>query len=120
MADAFAAVNRHELSKRMPDWVNVDHRRGPAFATGDMTDYVRDFWDDMPDMSVYIEIVHRVSSHGAMITQAARGTSQQGFEAEWRENSIFMFDGDLMSRCELFDEADLDAALARVDELDRG
>jgi hypothetical protein len=28
-----------------------------------------------------------------------------------------MRDGDLISRCELFDEADLDAALARFDEL---
>jgi hypothetical protein len=119
LADAFAAVNRGELPKQMPDWVNIDHRRGPAFATGDMTAYIRDLWDDMPDMNIYIEIVHRLSSLGAVITQAAHGTSQHGFEAEWRENSIFMFDGDLMSRCELFDEADLDAALARFDELDR-
>ena len=29
----------------------------------------------------------------------------------------FRFDGDLLSRYELFDEADLDAALARFDEL---
>ena len=30
---------------------------------------------------------------------------------------ILMVDGDLISRCEIFDEADLDAALARFDEL---
>jgi hypothetical protein len=30
-----------------------------------------------------------------------------------------MFEGDLLSRCELFDEADLDAALARFDQLSR-
>ncbi len=28
-----------------------------------------------------------------------------------------MVEGDLISRCEIFDEADLDAALARFDEL---
>ncbi len=28
-------------------------------------------------------------------------------------------EGDLISRCEMFDEADLDAALARFDELTR-
>ena len=28
-------------------------------------------------------------------------------------------DGDLINRCEMFDEADLDAALARFDELSR-
>ena len=32
-------------------------------------------------------------------------------------SDIFTFDGDLLSRYELFDEADLDAALARFDEL---
>ena len=33
------------------------------------------------------------------------------------EIDILTFDGDLISRCEIFDEADLDAALARFDEL---
>ena len=117
MAGAFAAVNRHELPGLTPDWVNIDHRRGAAFATGDMTAYIRDLWDDAPDINVYVEVVHCVSNLGAVITQAAHGTSQHGFEAEWRENAIFTFDGDLISRCELFDEADLDAALARFEEL---
>jgi hypothetical protein len=117
VAEAFAAVNKQELPKQMPDWVNIDHRRGPAFATGDMTAYIHDLWYDMPDMNIYVEVVHRLSNLGAVITQAAHGTSQSGFEAEWRENSIFMFDGDLISRCELFDEADLDAALARFEDL---
>ena len=30
---------------------------------------------------------------------------------------LLTFEGDLIDRCELFDEADLDAALARFDEL---
>ena len=33
--------------------------------------------------------------------------------------AIFTVEGDLISRCEIFDEADLDAALARFDELER-
>ena len=33
------------------------------------------------------------------------------------EISLVTVDGDLLSRCELFDEADLDAALAGFDEL---
>ena len=32
---------------------------------------------------------------------------------------LLTVDGDLMSRCEIFDETDLDAALARFDELSR-
>ena len=34
-------------------------------------------------------------------------------------STVLTVDGDLISRCELFDEADLDAALARFDELSR-
>jgi hypothetical protein len=33
--------------------------------------------------------------------------------------ALYTVDGDLINRCELFDEADLDAALARFDELSR-
>ena len=119
LAIAFAAVNRHELPELTPDWVNIDHRRGATFAAGDMTAYIHDLWHDSPDINMYIEVVHRLSSLGAVITQTVHGTSQHGFEAEWRENSIFTFDGDLVSRCELFDEADLDAAIARFEELDQ-
>lgn len=47
------------------------------------------------------------------------GTSREGFDAEWREIGLFAFEGDLLCRFEIFDEADLDAALMRFDELDR-
>ncbi len=33
--------------------------------------------------------------------------------------NLLTVEGDLINRCELFDEADLDAALARFDELSR-
>ena len=66
---------------------------------------------------MYVEVVHRLSNLGVVITQAAHGTSQHGFEAEWRENSIFTFDGDLVSGIELFDEDDLDVAIARFEQL---
>ena len=33
--------------------------------------------------------------------------------------SLLTVEGDLVNRCEIFDEADLDAALARFDELSR-
>ena len=84
-----------------------------------MTAYLNDLWDDTPDINVYIEVVHRLSDLGAVITQAAHGTSQEGFDAEWREIEILTVDGDLLNRCELFDEADLDAALARFEQLSR-
>ena len=63
--------------------------------------------------------MHRLSDLGAVVTHAADGTSQEGFDAEWRMINLFTVEGDLINRCEIFDEADLDAALARFDELSR-
>ena len=99
--------------------MNIDHRRAAAFAPGDLTAYIRATWDDTPDISIYIEAVHRLSDLGAVVTHVAHGTSQEGFDAEWRMIALLTVEGDLINRCELFDEADLDAALARFDELSR-
>ncbi len=40
IAKAYAAFNRHELPATTADWVNIDHRRGIAFAPGDVTAYI--------------------------------------------------------------------------------
>ena len=116
---AFAALNRHELPATTPDWVNIDHRRVAAFAPGDLIAYIRAAWDIAPDTKVYIEAVHRLSDLGAVVTQSATGTSQEGFDAEWRDDQHDDGRRRPISRSELFDEADLDAALARFDELSR-
>ena len=63
--------------------------------------------------------VHRLSDRGAVVTTASHGTSPQGFEAEWKVIQILTVDGELISRCELFDETDLEAAITRFDELSR-
>ena len=63
--------------------------------------------------------MHRLTNLGAVVTQASHGTSHQGFDAEWRMISLSTVDGDLINRCELFDEADLDAALAQFEQLTR-
>ena len=98
-----------------------EHRppAGTAFAPGDLIAYIRAAWDVTPDISIYIEAVHRLSDLGAVVTHAAHGTSQEGFDAEWRVINLLTVEGDMVNRCELFDEADLDAALARFDELSR-
>ncbi len=41
----------------------------------------------------------------------------RGFDAEWRGIDLLMVEGDMVSRCEVFDEADLDAAIARFEQL---
>ncbi len=116
---AYAALNRHELSPTTADWVNIDHRHGAPFAPGDLIAYLRASWDQIPDMSFRIEAVHRLSNLGAVFTQVMKGTSHEGFDAEWRLVEIMTVEGDLVSRAEIFDEADIDAALAKFDELNR-
>ena len=68
---------------------------------------------------MFIEAVHRLNDLGAVVTHAAHGTSQDGFEAEWRDHALRRSKATCVNRCEVFDEADLDTALARFDELDR-
>ena len=119
ITDGYAALNRHELPATTPDSVSIDHRRGTAFAPGELIAYIRAGWDLDQDISIYIEAVHRLNDLGAVITHAAHETSHEGFDAEWRGSRFLTVEGDLVSRCEVFDEADLDAALARFDQLSR-
>ncbi|MGB9308385.1 MAG: regulator, partial [Mycobacterium sp.] len=122
IAQISEAFNRHEFPSA--DWVIIDNRRGTPFAPrrgGDTNTIAstRAVWDLTPDLSGHIEAVHRLSNLGAVVTWAGHGTTQEGFEAEWRMIQVLTVEGDLINRCELFDEADVDAALARFDELDR-
>ena len=43
--------------------------------------------------------------------------SREGFEAEWRGIDLLTVDGDMVNRGEIFDEADLDTAIATFEEL---
>ena len=47
-----------------------------------------------------------------MVTHMAIGNSPEGFDAEWRVIDVVIFEGDRISRTELFDESDLAEALA--------
>ena len=102
-----------------PDCVTIDHRRVTAFAPGEMIEYIRAGWDLEQTIRTYVEVVHRLSDLGAVCTDAAHGVSREGFDAEWRGVDIMTVEGDMVNRCEIFDEADLDAALARFDQLSR-
>ena len=61
--------------------------------------------------------MHRLTDLGAVVTYAAHETSQEGFDAEWRGIAVLTVEGELINRTEVFDEADLDAAIARFEEL---
>ncbi len=112
---AHAAFNRRELFSPTPEL--LDHRPVVTVHAGEPADNIRDMWEFTPDLTIYIETVHQLSDHGAVLTQASHGTSQKGFEAEWRVVELIAAEGDLVTRCELFEETDLDTALARFEEL---
>ena len=118
ITQGYASLNRRELPAMTSDFVSIDNRRGAAFAPGDLIAYVRAGWDLDERISTYVETVHRLNNLGAVVTRVGNGTSQDGFDAEWRTIDILTVEGDLASRFEVFDEADVDAALARFDELD--
>jgi hypothetical protein len=117
IARTTAAFNRHELLAT--DWVTIDHRTLAPIDASDLPAAMRTTWDLTPDFSTHIEAVHRLSSFGAVVTYTAYGTSLQGFAAEWRMIDLLTVEGDRISRVEFFDEVDLDAALARFDELEQ-
>ena len=117
IAEAYAGLNRRELAATAPDWVNIDHRRVTSAGAGHLTAYIREAWRDSTDISTYIEAVHGLSNLGAVFTHVGRGTSLEGFEAEWRSVDILMVGNDVINRCERFDEADVDTAIARFEAL---
>jgi hypothetical protein len=61
--------------------------------------------------------VHRLSDLGVVVTHTAYGTSQEGFDAEWRMIGLLTIEGDMVNRYEVFDETDVDAAFESFDEL---
>ena len=100
-----ATVNRHELPPTTPDCVSIDHRRGTSFAPGELTEYFRAGFELDQDIRTYVEVVHRLSDLGAVCTHAGHGISHEGFDAEWRGVDLLTVEGDMVNRCEVFDEA---------------
>ncbi len=117
--ESFDAYNRRERPPTMHDFTNADNRRGTAFQSGDMIAFMGATWADTPDVKLRIESVHRLRAGGAVVTWTGHGNSVEGFEAEWRAITFVTVHGGMITRSELFDETDLEAALARFDELSR-
>ena len=115
----YASIRRREFPALAADCVSVDHRRAAAFASDELAAYIRAGWEIDQDIRPYVEAVHRLDSPGAVVSYAAHGTSHEGFEGEWREIALVTVEGDMVNRCELFDAADLDAAIVRFDQLSR-
>ena len=79
VAEAYAALNRHELYPTTPDWVNIDHRRATSVrAWRPHRIRPRHSWTQMPDISFRIEAVHRLSDLGTVYTQVLKGDLTTG------------------------------------------
>ena len=61
--------------------------------------------------------MHRLSELGAVCHPAGHGVSREGFDAEWHGVDLLTVEGDMVNRCEAFDDADLDTAIAKFDQL---
>ncbi|MGZ7036323.1 MAG: BTAD domain-containing putative transcriptional regulator, partial [Ilumatobacteraceae bacterium] len=119
IAGMYAGFNRGQRPATTPDWVKIDHRSLIKIEPGDLSDFIGAVWDLTPELKIHMETVHRLNDLGAVVTHTAHGLTREGFDAEWRMIAIVTVDGDRISRWEIFDEAELDAALQKLDELNR-
>ena len=117
IAAGYAALNRYEVPPSAPDYVAIDHRLRHLTEAADLGENLRAAWDLTPELKGYVEVVHRLSGRGAVVTHAAHGTTQGGLDAEWRGIHFLTLDGGMVNRCEIFFEADLDAAVAKFEQL---
>ena len=117
LMDAYAAFNRGEVPAVAAQTVDIDHRPLAPIASGDLLAYLDKFVSDLAGLRTYAESVHRLSDSAAVVTHVAVGTSQSGFDAEWRMVYFATLKDRLINRGEIFEEADLDVATARFDEL---
>jgi hypothetical protein len=70
-----------------------------------------------PDLTIHIEAVHRLNNLAALITATGHGTSQDGFVDEYRMVQLLTVEPGRITRCELFDEGAIEAAIAQFEEL---
>jgi hypothetical protein len=116
IVDGRRSLNRHEpgvMTQRIAAF--VDHRRIP-FAAEDFGQTTDKLWELVPDARYRAAAVHALDAHGAVINLVIEGTNVHGNELQWSAIDVITFvSGE--TRLEVYEENDLDAALARFEEL---
>ena len=74
-------------------------------------------WDLTPNLSYRIEAVHRLTTSEQSSPGRRTGRRKRASMPSGGRSTFMTVEGDLINRSEIFDEADLDAALARFEEL---
>ena len=106
-------LNRHERGPTLGGLSYVDHRRIP-FAPGDYGRAIEDLRELVPDARYRATAVHVLDAYGTVFTLAFEGTDTRGNELQWTRTCSWGFDE---GRVEVYEDDDLDAALARFEEL---
>ena len=109
--------NRHELPATTPDWVTSTIGHSRRSSTGDLAAFFRATWDLTPQT----QHLHRGCAPAQQFwsSRHPHGSWDLSGRLRCRVAADQPSDGrgDLINRCEIFDEADLDAAIARFEEL---
>ena len=119
-AGATPRLNRRELPATTPDWVNIDHRRATAVRTR-RPDRIHPclVGPDAGRQHLHRGRASAERSRSGRHPRGAMGLHKRDSTPSGGRSSFVTVEGDLINRGEIFDEADLDAALARFDELSR-
>jgi hypothetical protein len=116
-------LNRHdwdEYTTSLADATYVNHRQlGSGETVGDYIASVTATASLIPNVWVEPAEILKCSASGAVGDMLVKGTSPDGVEVEIPMLMLGLFDGDHLTRFELFDPDQRDLALARFDELNR-
>jgi hypothetical protein len=113
IVDGIDAVNRRDLSS-LDEHSVIDH--SPQWMpTGTVSASIGLLVELVPDLVVRTIEVHRLDDHGAVMTVTCEGTSAEGLPVSWA--SVVVGTAGEGALTELFGEDQLDAALARFEEL---
>jgi hypothetical protein len=118
-------VSRHDwdaTSRHFAGASYINHRQLAQSGTSTLDDWLssmRTIESLAPDFWVEFAEVLTGSAVGILGRMALKGTSTDGVAIEIPYVLLILLEGDRVTRFEAFDETDIDAALARFDELNR-
>ena len=115
MIDTLGELNRHKPGPLTSGVAYTDHRRVP-FAPGDFGRAVEELWTLVPDARYRVTTVHALDAHRTVGSLIIEGTDEHGNELQWARTVLLDADE---PRMEMYEEGDLDAALAKFEELRR-
>ncbi len=111
--DTLGEANRHEPGPIITGLTYVDHRR-VSFGSGNFGRAVEELWALVPDARYRVTAVHALDAHGTVASLVIEGTDSHGNELEWSRVVSLVPDE---PRMDVYEEDDVDAALARFEEL---